>query len=512
MSNSNDNLFLLIKSLTQSEKRYFKLHNGKQDGRNKYIDIFDAIDNCKAYNEEELKNGFKNKELVKNFAVIKNYLFNTIVESLHEHSAYDTAEYKLEALIKKIKVLYEKALIDLCLKYIEKAKKLANEHECFTELIQLLSIQHQISLRNTSTLFNKQKEIREELDLSVEKSINYSLYLKLIRNITYYTQVENLNIESNEISSLIKHPLLSERNLTLSKKALSLYLKIHATISEYNGEKLDAIQYNYEILKSIELSPTIFNENPFSYARAINAYLQDAINVKHFEHFEHYLSELKKLLSKKISSHHLHTIKGFYYLNIINLQIVYGRFNEVIEIIEKERDEIFKNLLIPTKFRIGIIYFECIAYIGTQQYKTTLKILHTNLSSNENTIFPLKRISRILSLIMQYELGNYTGLMSEIESASKFINSLENNMGEKLIIKHIKQLLNCFDKKDKIDCLEKFKNELIKLESNSKEFLTISYFDFLSWVESKLRHKAFKEVINEKALSYYPLKQMTNTA
>jgi hypothetical protein len=51
MKPSNE-LHDLIKSLTKSEKRFFKLHSSLQAGDKNYLRIFDAIDKQKVYDEE----------------------------------------------------------------------------------------------------------------------------------------------------------------------------------------------------------------------------------------------------------------------------------------------------------------------------------------------------------------------------------------------------------------------------------------------------------------------------
>lgn len=47
-------LFNLIKSLTKSEKRYFKLTSTLQSGEKNYLRLFEAIENQKVYDEEEI--------------------------------------------------------------------------------------------------------------------------------------------------------------------------------------------------------------------------------------------------------------------------------------------------------------------------------------------------------------------------------------------------------------------------------------------------------------------------
>ena len=60
-----DDLFQLIKSLDQSEKRYFKIFSTmhiKDSEENKYIMLFDAIDKQSEYDEDEIRKKFKNEK------------------------------------------------------------------------------------------------------------------------------------------------------------------------------------------------------------------------------------------------------------------------------------------------------------------------------------------------------------------------------------------------------------------------------------------------------------------
>ena len=48
-------LFSLIKSLSKSEKRFFKLNSALQAGDKNYLKIFDFIEKQNKYDEEDLK-------------------------------------------------------------------------------------------------------------------------------------------------------------------------------------------------------------------------------------------------------------------------------------------------------------------------------------------------------------------------------------------------------------------------------------------------------------------------
>ena len=87
----NDHLFQLIKSLTASEKRYFKLFAAKQaEGRTtNYEKLFDAYNELPdgTYNEEEFAKTLKAKKLGKYLSDEKKYLTELVMKAMRVYSA-----------------------------------------------------------------------------------------------------------------------------------------------------------------------------------------------------------------------------------------------------------------------------------------------------------------------------------------------------------------------------------------------------------------------------------------
>ena len=500
---SNDPLYQLIKTLSGTEKRYFKLHANKQEGKKDYLDLFDFIDKQKKYDETKLKESFKTRDFIKHIPVVKNYLFNAIIDSLHEFSKYDTAQYKIEELLKKIAVLYQKGLIDLCIKYIEKAKKIAEDHECFPDLIKLLEIQYQISIKNSSRLFSERKEIQAELKLSVEKYYNFCQYTQLHSDINDFLYRQNLPIESPEIQNVLHLPLLMKPDMALSVRANELYFIIHSRVCEYMGDMKMASTYMFNLLKTYESKPGLLQEYPLKYARAINGYLQSTFDAKKFEHFNHYLGVLENLLELKISSENKNFIKGLYYVNLFIRNVEYGLFKEIVDVIEKIELDVVQNTLVPAKIRIIILYHECVAFIGNEQYKEALKLINTFLTTNENIIPVIKRASKLIGLVCQYELGHIDQLENEILSIDRNIAVLNNTEGQKLFLKHLKKIIKAMEKKDVLQQFNYFNKDLIHLSDSASSFSVLRYFDVISWTESKSRNISFASVVKEKAKQHH---------
>ncbi len=84
MKPSNE-LFDLIKSLTKSEKRFFKLQSALQSGDKNYVRLFDLIDKMSEYDEENVKKTFKGEKFIKHLPSEKNHLYKLILKALRSY-------------------------------------------------------------------------------------------------------------------------------------------------------------------------------------------------------------------------------------------------------------------------------------------------------------------------------------------------------------------------------------------------------------------------------------------
>ncbi len=118
-----DNLFLLVKSLTKSEKRQFKLYVGRLgvNTDSKFLNLFNLLDKMSVYNEATiLKSGIVKKQQLANvkgsFVQADSYKFKT--ESVTS-KYYDS---QIREQLDFASILYHKGLYKQSLKILDKAK------------------------------------------------------------------------------------------------------------------------------------------------------------------------------------------------------------------------------------------------------------------------------------------------------------------------------------------------------------------------------------------------------
>ena len=132
-------LYKLIKSLTKSEKIFFKLSSSLQASDKNYLKIFDFIEGQGKYDEDALKEEFKSETFVKHLPSEKNHLYKLILKSLRSYYSEQSISSILKQEIKNVEILYNKALYKECEKFVVRAKEVARDHEKFYYWFELLS-------------------------------------------------------------------------------------------------------------------------------------------------------------------------------------------------------------------------------------------------------------------------------------------------------------------------------------------------------------------------------------
>ncbi|MFT4567141.1 MAG: hypothetical protein ACI9FN_002105, partial [Saprospiraceae bacterium] len=125
-----EQLLLLIKSLTKSEKRNFSLHSKKQAVNRYYLDLFDIIIQSDV-NIEEVQTKFNEafpKISIDNTA---KYLFDAIVNSLVDLRKGHDVSFAQYHHIMRSQILFERSINKEGLKELKKAQEIAKQSEDF---------------------------------------------------------------------------------------------------------------------------------------------------------------------------------------------------------------------------------------------------------------------------------------------------------------------------------------------------------------------------------------------
>lgn len=124
-----DTLFVLVKSLSKSEKRQFKLYVGRLGVNTdaKFLALFNLLDRLKKYDEKAiLESGIVKKAQLSN---LKAHLYKQILVSLRLNPVNQTVRVQIREQLDFATILYQKGLYKQSLKILEKAKSMAIDNE-----------------------------------------------------------------------------------------------------------------------------------------------------------------------------------------------------------------------------------------------------------------------------------------------------------------------------------------------------------------------------------------------
>lgn len=121
---TSEHLHALVHSLTPHEKRYFKIYATRHviEKNNVHIQVFDAVDEQKTYDEQTILDRFKGEKFVKRFAVTKSRLYELILKSLHAYHASSSVDAELKKMLHMAEILYKKTLYRQCDKLLKRRR------------------------------------------------------------------------------------------------------------------------------------------------------------------------------------------------------------------------------------------------------------------------------------------------------------------------------------------------------------------------------------------------------
>ncbi len=140
MSKTKNALFNLIKSLSQSEKIYFKKFSKLHvlQGDNTYIRLFDILNGMDAYDEDVVCRKLKNESYAKNLIRNKRILYELILRSLRNYHAKNMTRVQINDLMNEFIILEDKGLSRQAFKRLNKAEKLAQAYERDLDALKIL--------------------------------------------------------------------------------------------------------------------------------------------------------------------------------------------------------------------------------------------------------------------------------------------------------------------------------------------------------------------------------------
>lgn len=502
-----DNLFVLVKSLSKSEKRQFKLYVGRLgvNEDSKFLSLFNILDKLSVYDEAAiLKKGIVKKQQLSN---LKAHLYKQILISLRLNPSHQTIRIQIREQLDFATILYHKGLYKQSLKILDKAKTLA--------------------------IANEEKNVAYEI-VELEKIIESQYITRSLSS-----RSDELSIQAKELS---QHNVMASKLSNLSLQLYGLFLKTgyikndkeHERVTKYFNDRLPKYDINalgfreklwlykaylwYSFLTLDFLScykyaskwVDLFYENrdmiilnPVFFLRGNHYLLESLFYLRRYKKFKDSLQRLEKVTKEKwfpVDDNNESLSFLYIYNNKFNLHFFEGSFekglplvDDVLEQLKKYSDRIDEHHVMVFYYKIACMYFgagenkKCILFLDKIIGNKTLQMREDLLC-----------FSRILNLVAHYEAGIDYNLDILIKSTYKFLIKMEDLYEvQKEFIKFLRGLGDIYP--------HEVKNEFVKLHKKLKQYeddpyesRAFLYLDIISWLESKIQSRPIGLVIRNK--------------
>jgi len=508
MSNKKSNhLYELVKSLNKTEKRYFKLYSSRHTigEQNNYNSLFDFLTKMDNYDEDIIIKHFKGEAFLNRFSITKGRLYTHILNALDIYYSASSIDAQLFKTIHSAEILFNKGLYLQSEKILNSAEKLAKKHGKELLLLEIKNKQKKLIEKESyselkknqlATLYKEEQELVNE----VEKYQLLWHTKSLLFNEINLRGIIRSEDEINSLKALVdKISLINIKDSSAKIK----YLYHHIYSAYYFA--INDLQNCYQhILKSkalVENNTHLFEDTPNTYFSLITNLIYIATKLKKYKESAQFLKILKSIPESKK------------YVSTTDLDIKYFSSIYSLELFLKIEQSDFNGatLLIPeilkgyteygtqiNSIRKAYIDFKiAIVYLSTGRYEDALhwitQILNAEGLDKKQDIYCF---AQIINLILHFELKHTRFLPYALNSTKRYLKGRKRlfkfeELFLKIIGKISKSDLNKFDIEDILIPIEK---ELFELKNDHYEQIVFDYFDFATWVKSKVQGKTYLEL------------------
>lgn len=497
-------LFNLIRSLSKSEKRFFKLSSALQSGEKNYLKLFDFIDKQTVYNEEDLKREFSNEVFVKHLPSEKNQLYRLILKSLRVYYSEQSASSILKQELKNVEILYSKALYKECEKFVQRAKIIAWDYEEFYYLYELISWEKRLLEsayeegefdKDLDTLIAEEEDVIAKLRNLAEYQVLYSK-INLVFRSGGFTRNEQ---ERQIVAAIADHHLIKGKNTAISVRATTICYYIKGLCSATNRKYEESFEFFNKTRTFLDNNPRIKEELGQRYILTLSHILRCFIDNHQYDECASLIEELKSLEGQKgfnstDISLRIHTIS-------VNASFALNHAKGSFEQSRQLVDEVVKAKHLTERFskeqNVLFQYNKAYTYFGLGEYKRALANLNEVLNDNEQHLRQdIFSFARIFNIIIHYELENHEFLDYVIKSTNRYLSKHERDSTiEQTVIKHIRKLSKSTTAGQRTEILLKMQEEVSHLMLDQQERAILDYFNLPAWIESKLSRLSISDVI-----------------
>ena len=501
-----DPLFQLIKSLSKSEKRQFKLYVGRLEVNSNanFLALFKVLEKLDCYDEKVILS--KTRIIKRQLSNAKAHLYKQILISLRLSPLHKNIRSTIREQMDFASILYNKGLYKQSLKVLDKAKSLALSHNELNLAYELVELEKLVesqyitrSINNRADMLSIQAKELMIRNVFTSKMSNISLQLySLFLKEGYAKNDKDLKRVNDYFKARMPkykfEDLGFRERLFLYQANLWRSLIVQDFIAGYrNAKKWVGLFEEHSEMKKV---------NPVFYLKGLNYLLESLFYLRHPK-FDAVLA----LLDSEIESEEYFVNENtrslaFQYIfqHKINYFFSKGEFTKGLEILPELTEKLEENKGVIDEHHVMVFYYRIASlYFGASDFENCIVYLDKIISNKELKMREdLLCFARVLNLVSHYELGRDERIEELIRSTYHYLIKLnEMHKVQIAMISFLKNLTNLYPHELK-GAFKELYQELLPLRDHPYEGRAFLYLDILSWLESHIKGIPVEQVIKSK--------------
>lgn len=508
LNTQKDQLFTLVKSLTKSEKRNFRLYATRlaSGSDTKFLQLFDVLDKLGEYDEglllKKLQGGVEKAQLPN----LKRHLYKQLLISLRLVYIQKNIDIEIREQIDFARILYGKGMYMQALKLLERIKRIALDHHQDVLHLEILEFQKLIEARHIT----RSRQVKNKMEDLLEESLRRSLITLTASKLSNFNiQVQGWYIqfghakndrEAQAIRAFFEANLPGDLNtdkLTFFERInlYQSYLWYHYVLLDFQSCR----HYTSLWVELFETYPQMKDKDPDLYMRGLyyllmSAYfLGDAVtferSLRAFEGFAKANRELFNTNSGMVAFVYLH-------LSRLNFCFLTGHYEEGLALVPAILDAIPEYEELSDIHRILLFYYKiAYLYFGCGNFEKALHYLNQIIHLKGGSLREdLHFNARLLHLLCHYESGHYELIAYLSESLHRSFGKSEDiGKLQKATLQFLKKLIRIPQAESRA-AFDRFHRQALKLAANPYERKATLYLDIPKWAESHLLNCTLSEL------------------
>lgn len=502
-SPKKDPLHELILTLSSAERRYFKIFAGQnvKQGKSIHLELFDCLAEMEIYQEQDLEEKVKKKELPAHLAAAKYQLRKLLLKSLRAFHKDEDETSLLRSRIRDIDLLYNKGLYRQAHKVLLNSLKKAQKLECHSITIELLDWQLRL-IRNLQPkdlieqIRSNQKERAAALKAYSQENRLQGLYTETLGLTKAHMRQKDSFIQ--EMKAILAQNLLDESPLSFLSGVFQCQIQglYHLTLGQYK----EAAQTFLEKVQSWESHSDMIFAHPEIYMLFQLNFLNSCFFANKPQLLTEFLPKIRLVLPR-LKGNILHEQRRLYQLDLM-FRMNFGHLEAGREVVSEILDWLRIKVKKLSEAEVYSMHFNCaVFFFVSGDFPASLQqvqiLLRTGRPGLRKDIYDF---ALIFELILHTERKNLDLLDYRLRSARRQLTK-EGPLGSYFgrLIPFFRNILNQPESEIPAAAAA-LKAKLEQDTSAFPERLPLGYHEMLFWLESKEKKIPIQRIYSEALL------------